>query len=178
MFNYTLSEKDIITFMSYYISSNRNNTNQGKKSLWIYSAFFVGLALINYALGNITGTIVIFSMAVFFVLYALFLRDYLMNRGISKIAVRDLKDMIGSNVQLEIKEDHLYCKDQAGEYKYLFSGFVLISELDSYYFIRLNNAQSVIIPKISVEMEQSFNAMISNHQLPYKLALDFKNVNV
>ena len=86
--------------------------------------------------------------------------------------------MIGSNVQLDIKEDHLYSKDQAGEYKYLFSGFVLISELDAYYFIRLNNAQSMIIPKISTEMEQSFKAMISNHQLPYKLESDFKNVNV
>lgn len=174
MFSYTLSEKDIITYMLYYASSNRKIKNKGNKALWVFSGYFVLLAMISYAIEDTTTSIVMLCLALLVVLYILFLKDRLLTKTLKKIAVRDLKDMIGSNVQLEINEDHLHISDQAGDYKYLFTGFVLISELKFYYFIKLNNSQCFIIPKVNDEIERSINAMIVNHKLPHQLQLDFE----
>lgn len=174
MFSYTLSEKDIITYMLYYASSNRKIKNKGNKTLWFFCGCFVLLAMVSYAIEDTTTSIVMLLFALLSGLFILFLKDNLLAKSLKKIAVRDLKDMIGSNVQLEINEDHLHFSDQAGDYKYRFSGFVLISELKFYYFIKLNNSQSIIIPKINDEMERSVNAMIANHKLPHQLELDFE----
>lgn len=174
MFKYTLSEKDIITYMLYYLSSNRKTRNMSKKTLWIYSGCLIMMAIICYAIGDIIASIVISWLTIFLVIYTLFLRNYLMTKAMKRIAVRDMKDMIGSNIQLEINEDHLHFTDQAGEYKYLYSGFILISESSSYYFIKLNNSQCIIIPKINNEMEQSMKSMIARYSLAHKLQLDIK----
>lgn len=174
MFSYTLSEKDIITYMLYYVSSKRKIKSKGNKALWIFSGYFVVLAIVSYAMENIITSIVMLCLALLLVLYILFLRDNLLAKSIKKIAIRDLKDMIGSQVQLEINEDHLHIRDQAGDYKYLFSGVVLISELKLHYFIKLNNAHCIIIPKVNDEMERSVNFMISNYKLPHNLELNFE----
>lgn len=174
MFNYTFSKEDVITYLLYNVYANKKVKNKGKKAMWIFGGYFVLLAIVCYYLNDITTGIAMLCLAVLLTLYNLFLRTHLMNKSIAKIAVRDLNGMIGANVQLEIKEDHLQLSDQVGAYQYLFSGILLISELHLYYFIKLNNSHTILIPKINDQLEQAIHGLISRHSLPYKLDSDFK----
>ncbi|MBB5644038.1 membrane protein insertase Oxa1/YidC/SpoIIIJ [Pedobacter cryoconitis] len=85
MFKYTLSEKDIITYMLYYLSSNRKTRNMSKKTLWIYSGCLIMMAIICYAIGDIIASIVISWLTIFLVIYTLFLRNYLMTKAMKEL---------------------------------------------------------------------------------------------
>lgn len=174
MYTYTLSKEDALTLLQYFTANKTNGIRKTSKiNLW-FAAYFLILALISFYIEqNGFGVLLILLALYYSVLNKLF-RKTLYTKSFKKSLDTDLSGMAGSSVQLEITADCLHMTDQAGDYRYKYGSIIMISEIPGHFMIKLNNSNMLIIPKINSSIEEDIRKMISDHQLPNKLQLDWK----
>ncbi|SDK19877.1 hypothetical protein SAMN04487898_106296 [Pedobacter sp. ok626] len=173
MYTYTLSKDDLLIFLQHYTSTT-GRLKRGRKTMWFLATYFVILSAICFYIDSNVFAIILLVVAALYVLTRNLFMKYSINKALKLAAVTELSGMADSPIQLEINQDHLHIIDLAGDYKYKFSGIILISEIADHFLINLNNSQTLIIPKISTSLCDDIKKAVTTNNLPFLLDLDWK----
>lgn len=80
----------------------------------------------------------------------------------------------GSPIQLNIENNSIHIIDKVGDANFKFSQILMVNEITHYFIIKLSNGHVLGVPKINDNLKSAIKKMISEHNLPYQVHLDWK----
>ncbi|WP_299460663.1 YcxB family protein [uncultured Microscilla sp.] len=144
---YTLSENDFLTFQLFNVSTSGRLQKRKTRARILFPVAFLGLAIVFY-LDSDT------RMSAYFVgcalIFGLFYGKY-MNWRYKFHYIKQVKhyysDLFGNHIRIELQDDYIFTQDSTSEAKVKISEIEVINEISSHFFVKVSNANSLIIPK-------------------------------
>ncbi|NVK03624.1 MAG: YcxB family protein [Flavobacteriia bacterium] len=153
-FQYTITPEPHIDYLMY---SALKNPRLKRRTL--FTRF--GLAIIYVVLGFLlsreevsavgAGFVIIgVAIGVFYPKYQLWRYRKHYTRHVNE----KLADMLGTTVTIDLQDEEVVTKDASAESKFSYSSIQEVEEVEKYFYLRLNSAQALVLPKSVVSDEQ------------------------
>ena len=170
----TLTETDHLTFQLYDASNNPLKRKSRRTTFLILLA----LAMLVIFWGNRTENDFMCYYGVFCTILVLcFGNMYLRWRHKKHYAKHVKQQFVGrqeETVQIEIFDDHIRTVDDIVDSHVKISEIATVIEIKDYNFVKLSNAQTLIIPKSSVSLNGEIDEMIKKHNISHVKQLEWK----
>lgn len=72
-----------------------------------------------------------------------------------------LADILGTTVTIDLQDEEVVTKDAGSESKFPYSSIQQLEEVQNYFYIRLNSAQALVLPKSVVSDEKELIQFLS-----------------
>lgn len=174
MYTYTLSQDDLLTILIYDFSADPKKVKRRKRSVWILFACFSLFSIAAYFNEDVSLSVIFIVIALLSLLFGDVYLKYIYKKAFRKAIKNDLSGMVGSPIQVMFESDHIHVVDKVGDSNFQFSQILRVSEISDYFIIKLSNGHALGIPKVSDTLKNDIKNMVSSHNLPYKVNLDWK----
>lgn len=150
-YSFSLDESDYLTHQLFIAASSKQSLNRRRRSWLLVTGSFVVLAFVFLNKGDTgIGTNFIIAGVFSFIFYPFFIR-WKYKRHFEKHIKEHLSNNFGQKMNFEIGEDQFITRDEENsESKISFSLTKSMHELPKHFLIRLDNGQSLILPKEKV----------------------------
>lgn len=170
---YTLSEEDFLAFQLFNVSTVGNLKKRKRRAQILLPISFLALAAMFYFDSNTVMSLYFVGCAAVF---ALFYGKY-MHWRYKQLYIRQVKhyysNLFGMSIQVELQDDHLFSQDKTSESKIKLAEITAVNEIDTHFFLRVSNTNSLIIPKNKIDVLQ-FKNRLQELNLPINESLDWK----
>jgi len=174
MHTYTLSHEDLLTILIYDLSTDEKKVTRRKRTVWILFGSFLLLSIICCFIGDFWVSIMLIIVALLSLLFGDVYLKYVYKIAITKAVKNDLTNMVGSPIQFNIASNSIHVTDKVGDSNFLFSQILMVNEIAHYFVFKFSNGLVLGVPKISDNLKIDVKKMISEHNLPYYVHLDWK----
>ncbi|HKG05075.1 MAG TPA: hypothetical protein VKB19_01385 [Pedobacter sp.] len=174
MYTYSLSEKDLLNFLLYDISTDAARIVQRKRSTRNIIITFGIVGAIAYFVGMQAFGLSFLALVIVLVFFGDAYMKYIYKRAFKKAVRTSLKSYADSPITLEIGAEHLKITDHTGEHVVECNDIELLHETRDYFLIKLESTQMLGIRKISDELEKDMQEWIAKNEIPYREFLDWK----
>lgn len=144
---YTLAEDDFLTFQLFNASTSSRLQKRKTRARILFPVAFLSLALMFY-LDSDT------RMSAYFVgcalVFGLFYGKYMSWRykfHYTKQVKHYYSGLFGNHICLDLQDGYLLTQDSTSEAKVKISEIEVINEISSHFFVKVSDANSLIIPK-------------------------------
>ncbi len=172
--NYSLDENDFLEYQLYTASTSKNIRNQRRKNLLLMIVIFLAFFISIY---NSTTSFPIIPLLIYIALIIAykFYETYRYKNHYIKFINENYKERFGLISNLNFAENQIIEQSKLGESKINYESLTEINETKNYYFLKLLNSQSLIIPKKEIQNIQQFNSILNEIKSKYNLK---KNIDL
>lgn len=151
-FEYTLSEEDFLAFQLFNVSTTGNLKKRKRRTQILLPISFLALAAAFYFDSNTAMSIYFVGCAVVFALFYGKYMHWRYKQHYIKQVKRYYSNLFGMSIQIQLQDDALLSQDKTSESKVNLSEITVVNETDKHFFLRISNANSLIIPKDKVNV--------------------------
>ncbi len=175
---YILDQKDYLAFQLFSYSTSARNQKTQKRNNRIIPALYIVLGLLLLLLQDqILGTIFIVLGILWFIFYPNIQKKRL-EKHFTNFIHEHYGQRIGQKATLKLSDDYFYLIDQYSESKTKIEALEALYEIQTHYFLKLQNGVSLIIPKDGVSSPTAMNQIIAHLKnelkVPYHALLDWE----
>ncbi len=174
---FALKEKDYLTHQLYVASQSKRIAKVRLMNRMLAPAGLIILAFLTYSnMGfGVAFSYLAFGM-IWFILYPMWDKKRHV-KHYQKYITEHFQDKVGKPVLFEMDEEYLYSKDESSEAKIKLETIESIDEIKEAIYLRLNTAQSFIIPKDQItnlnSVRHNFKKLADKLYIPYNLNEDW-----
>ena len=167
---FSLDESDYVTHYLFVVSTSKPSISRRRRGWAITVGTFFLLALVLYQDADKVLSYSFFGASIICLLFYPLYTRWRYKNHYKKQVNEHFSKSFGKQTTLEFKEDQFLMKDELGsESKMNYEMIASMHELPSHFILRLNNAQSLILPKDDIpEVEQLRSELVD---LAKKLSL-------
>lgn len=154
-FQYTITPEPHIDYLMYSASKNRRLK---RKTLLLRVLLSVTYVVLGFVLSNNgrsavgAGLVIVgVAMGVFYPKY----QQWRYRKHYTRHVNDKIADMLGTQVTIDLQENEVVTKDKASESKFPYNSIQELEEVQNYFYLRLNSAQALVLPKSAVENEDA-----------------------
>jgi hypothetical protein len=171
--NFKIEQKDFLIFQLYTVSQSANvlKTRRRGQIITTLAAFLLTLNL--FVTGSrMAGFVMLVIAAVTYVFYPRFHR-WRLKQHFKQYSKKNYGNHFGQDEVLEIHSNYIISKNIAGEGKVLASELDLLTEIPDYYFLKMKNGSSIILPKRNIQEGEKLKKELKKLEVPLQQQLNW-----
>lgn len=174
LFTFKIEQNDFLTFQLYTVSKSLNVLKTRQRGRFLTSIAGLLLAINLFVTGSYIAGVLMLAVAILtYSFYPRYHRWRLKNHFI-KYSKKNYGSHFGQEESLETNKDFIISKNIAGEGKVKVSELDSLIELSDYFFLKMKNGSSIIIPKRFLENSTDFINEIGKYNIPLTQELNWK----
>ncbi|MFA7273904.1 MAG: YcxB family protein [Crocinitomicaceae bacterium] len=173
IFSFKIEQKDFLEFQLYTVSQSINvlKTRQRGRIITTLAAFLLTINL--FVTGSQIAGLVMLVVAIFtYIFYPRFHR-WRLKLHFTKYSKKNYGNHFGQDEVLEIHSNYIISKNIAGEGKVLASELDLLTEIPDYYFLKMKNGSSIILPKRDIQEGEKLKKELKKLGVPLQQQLNW-----
>lgn len=155
LFTFKIEQNDFLTFQLHTVSKSSTVLKTRRRGQLLTSIAGVLLALNLFVTGSKIAAVVMLAVAIsIYLLYPRYHRWKLKSHFL-KFSKKNYGSQFGQEESIETKSDHIISKNISGEGKVKSSELVELMEIQNYFFLKMKNGSSIILPKRDIKEEKA-----------------------
>lgn len=171
---YSVYKDDFLAFQLFFSSQSKRVKKSKTFSTFVLSLILIALSIISYLKGNLVLAIYFFVVAILSLLFFPYLYKKLLKRQLIKFCNENYKNIHLENTILEFDETSIYSKSKMGESRLNISEVEKIDEIEMYFYIKLSNALTLIVPKHQLKNVDELRTKLKSYGIEFNSLLDWK----
>ena len=170
---FKIEQNDFLAFQLYTVSQSPSVLKTRRRGQ-IFTTFAALLLTLNlFVTGSqIAGSVLLLVSVITYVFYPKFHRWRLKLHFI-RYSKKNYGDHFGQEEVLEIHSNHIISKNRTGEGTILASELELLTEIPGYYFLKMKNGSSIILPKRAIEESEKMIVEFKKIGVPFEQKLNW-----
>lgn len=171
---YQITKQDFLAFQLFFTSQSKQVKKIKLRSTIMLFAFFFIAAIFCYIRVNLFSTVyfLVFAILSIFIFPPLYKRK--LKKDLIKFCEENYKNIGDEKTFLEFENESIYSKSKMGESRLNVSEIEKIDETELYFFIKLSNALTLIIPKSEIENVDVLRTKLKSYEIEFNSLLDWK----
>jgi hypothetical protein len=166
IFTFKIEQNDFLTFQLYTVSKSKNVIKTRRRGQLLTSIAGLLLMLNLFVTGSkIAGIFMLVISILTYLFYPRYHR-WRLKSHFKKYSKKNYGSQFGQEESLETKTDHIISKNIAGEGKVLTSELENLTEINDYFFLKMKNGSSIILPKRDLSNEKDLVNELKTMRVP------------
>jgi hypothetical protein len=154
LFKFSVEQIDFLTFQLFTVSKSDTVLRTRRRGQLLTSIAGLLLSINLFVTGSTIAGFVMLAVAVATYLFYPRYHRWRLKSHFLKYSKKNYGSQFGQEESLETKIDHIISKNIAGEGKVKSTELESLTEIADYYFLKMKNGSSIILPKRDIKEEK------------------------